>query len=423
MAAFAPLDGIRVLDFTTSIAGPWCTQILGALGADVLKIEHPDGGDDTRSWGPPFWDGESTAFLAMNANKRSVVLDLKSDEGRSDALGLADDADVIVENLRPGTLARLGLSFDEVSARNDRIVYCSIGAFGVAGPLKSLPGYDPLMQAASGIMSLTGEPDGAPVRAGVSVVDQGAGLWAVVGILSALCARERGAGAQLVGTSLYETALNWVPYQLLGYLATGSSPRRMGSALAMLAPYEAFATQDGEVVIAAANDRLFARLCDALGLPELATEPRFAANADRVANRDALHTVIADLTARATTTDLLERLQCAGVPAAPVQDIAQVASDPQTQALHVRQAMPHAVIDNLELIALPLSVNGKRVRHHSAPPAFGEHSPGRWRGAGRSRRSAHARRSEPAMRRDEVLGRRGTPNGDPDDGRPEGGVV
>jgi crotonobetainyl-CoA:carnitine CoA-transferase CaiB-like acyl-CoA transferase len=359
----------------------------------------------------------------MNANKRSVILDLKSEEGCTDALRLADDADVIVENLRPGTLARLGLSFEEVSARNGRIVYCSIGAFGLAGPLKTLPGYDPLMQAAGGIMSVTGEPDGPPVRAGVSVVDQGAGLWAVVGILSALCARERGAGPQLVDTSLYETALNWVPYQLLGYLATGSSPRRMGSALAMLAPYEAFATEDGEIVIAAANERLFSRLCEVLGVPELATDPRFATNAERVANRAALHAALAYRTVCATTSHWLDRLRSAGVPAAPVQDIAQVASDPQTEALRIRQAMPHAVIENLELIALPLSVNGKRVRHHTAPPKLGEHSPGRWRQAGRSRRLAHARRSEPAVRRDEVLGRRGTLNGDPDDGRPEGGDV
>jgi crotonobetainyl-CoA:carnitine CoA-transferase CaiB-like acyl-CoA transferase len=423
MARLAPLDGTRVLDFTTSIAGPWCTQILGALGADVLKVEHPDGGDDTRRWGPPFWDGESTAFLAMNANKRSLVLDLKKEEGRLEALHLSEDADVIVENLRPGTLARLGLSFEEVRRRNDSIVYCSIGAFGSVGPLKSLPGYDPLMQAAGGIMSLTGEADGASVRAGVSVVDQGAGLWAVVGILSALCARERGAGAQLVDTSLYETAVNWVPYQLLGYLATGNSPRRMGSALAMLAPYEAFATEDGEIVIAAANDRLFGRLCDVLGLPELAIEPRFATNANRVANRAVLHALIADVTARARTSDWLERLQRAGVPAAPVRDIAQVATDPQTEALRLRQPMAHAVIDNLELIALPLSVNGTRVTHRTAPPRLGEHSPGRWREAGRSRRSVHARRPEPAVPRDEVLGRRGTPNGDPDDGRLEGGDV
>lgn len=418
MPAFAPLEGIRVLDFTTSIAGPWCTQILGALGADVIKVEHPEGGDDTRRWGPPFWAGESTAFLAMNANKRSVVIDLKSDEGRREALALAGDADVLVENLRPGTLGKLGLSFDEVCSRNGQIVYCSIGAFGAAGPLQSLPGYDPLMQAAAGIMSLTGAAGGAPVRAGVSVVDQGTGLWAVVGIIAALCARERGAGAQLVDTSLYETAVNWVPYQLLGYLASGVMPTRMGSALGILAPYESFAAQDGEIMIAAGNDRLFGRLCEVVGLPELTA--RFATNADRVANRDALHASLAERIATEPTNVWLERLRTAGVPAAPVHDIAQVAADPQTEALGLRQPMHHAVIEDLELIALPLSVNGERVGHRSTPPQLGEHSPGRWRQPGRPRRLAHARRSEPAVRRVDLLGRSGTQSGDPDDGRPEG---
>jgi crotonobetainyl-CoA:carnitine CoA-transferase CaiB-like acyl-CoA transferase len=372
---FEPLAGVKVLDLTTSVAGPYCTMILGALGADVVKIERPDRGDDTRAWGPPFWHGESVTYLAMNPNKRSLALDLKAEGAVKLLLRLAERSDVFVQNLRPGLAEKLGLGFEALQASNPTIIYCSIGAFGNRGPRSHQPGYDPLMQAAGGIMSVTGEPDRPPVRAGVSVVDQGTGMWATIAILAALRARsEGGASAQLIETSLFETAVNWVPYQLAGYLASGGIPRPFGSGLSIIAPYEAFQASDGWVMLAAANDRLFERLCQALGLPDLASDLRFRANADRVQNRAALASAIADPFQRESASHWLERLDRAGVPAAPVQDIAQVARDEQTAALGLLQQLPRADMADLQLVAPPLSVDGQRVAHRSPPPALGADS-------------------------------------------------
>jgi crotonobetainyl-CoA:carnitine CoA-transferase CaiB-like acyl-CoA transferase len=370
----SPLEAVRVLDLTTSLAGPYCTLILAALGADVVKVERPGTGDDTRTWGPPFWEGESAMYLAMNAGKRSLAIDLKAPEGLEAIQRIAAGSDVFVQNLRPGVAERLGLGFDQVSSANPRVVYCSITAFGASGPLADRPGYDPLMQAAAGIMSVTGEPGRAPVRAGISVVDQGTGMWAALAIVAALGNRDRAGVAQLVETSLYETAVNWLPYQLAGYLASGEVPEPLGSALAVIAPYEAFATADGLVMIAAGNDRLFAALCEVLGLPELVSDLRFRTNPDRVANRAALASEIAAKVRTEESSAILQRLDRAGVPAAPVQNLAEVAAHPQTQALGLLQPLEHARIEGLRLVALPLSVRGRRFEHSSAPPAFGEHS-------------------------------------------------
>lgn len=372
--AFSPLTELRVLDLTSSIAGPWCSQILGALGAQVIKVEHPVRGDDTRSWGPPFWGGESTAFLAVNANKQSIGVDLKRGEGREAVLRLAADADVFLQNLRPTRAEGLGLGFEAVRARNPQIVYCSIGAFGTAGPLSEQAGYDPLMQAAAGIMSLTGEPGGRPVRSGVSIVDQGAGLWATIGILAALRERDRGHGAQLVDTSLFETALNWIPYQLLGWLAGEGTPRAAGSGVAMIAPYEAFATADGWIMVAAGNDRLFGALCEALGVGELALDRRFNTNADRVEHRSELASILTERLAVHDTAVWLARLGDAGVPCAPVRDVEGVANDPQTAALGILQPLSHPRIPDFVMVGLPLSVNGRRVPHRTYAPLLGESS-------------------------------------------------
>jgi crotonobetainyl-CoA:carnitine CoA-transferase CaiB-like acyl-CoA transferase len=370
----APLEGVRVLDLTSSIAGPWCTQILGALGAEVIKVEHPRRGDDTRYWGPPFWNGESAAFLASNASKRSIGLDLSSAAGLEVVMRLSEGADVFVQNMRPGLVERLGLDFEQVRERSAEIVYCSIGAFGAVGPLSHQPGYDPLMQAFGGIISVTGEEGRPPVRSGISIVDQGTGLWAAVGILAALRARERDGGAQLVDTSLYETALNWVPRQLVDYFATGKVPRKMGSALDILAPYQAFETADDWIVIAAGNDRLFVTLCETIERPELAEDPLFETNADRVANREELVGRISEPLAEAPAAVWLERLEAAGVPVAPVQDIAAVAESPQTEALGILQELPHPAIPDLRVVAPPLSINRSRLEHKSPAPDLGEHS-------------------------------------------------
>jgi len=371
---FSPLAGIRVLDFTTSIAGPYCTLILAALGADVVKIEHPERGDDTRSWGPPFWQGESATYLAVNASKRSLALDVKTPEGLQVALRLAERSDVFVQNMRPGLAERLGLGFGALAEGNPRIVYCSIGAFGKAGPLREQPGYDPLMQAAGGIMSVTGEPGRPPVRAGISVVDQGTGMWSVIAILAALRARDQGTGAQLVDASLYETAVNWLPYQIAGYLGSGKIPQPMGSAIGIVSPYQAFQARDRWVMLAAGNDRQFAALCEVLGQPELAGDPRFRTNPDRVENRETLAELIAERIATADAAGWLERLAAAGVPAAPVQDLAEVVAHEQTEALGLLQPLPDAAISDLRLVTLPLAVNDDRAAHRSPAPALGEHS-------------------------------------------------
>lgn len=362
--SFQPLAGIRVVDVTGSLAGPHCTEVLGALGADVVKVERPDGGDDTRSWGPPFWDGEGTLFLAANANKRSLALRISDPRGLEALLRLADRADVLVQSLRPGLAERSGLGPDAVRGRNARLVYCSIGAFGEVGPLSEAPGYDPLIQAASGIMSVTGEAEGGPVRVGVSLVDYMTGMWAALGIVAALGERERtGTGATL-DTSLYETALGLMSYHLTGFVATGSAPGRLGTEFPLIVPYQAFATRDGHVMVAATNDRLFRLLCGAIDLPGLPEDARFATNPARVENRVALGDALGARFAEDVTSAWLERLGAAGVPAAPVQDVAAVAAHAQTEALAMLEP-------ELRALGHALSIGGERVANRTRAPALG----------------------------------------------------
>jgi crotonobetainyl-CoA:carnitine CoA-transferase CaiB-like acyl-CoA transferase len=366
--SFLPLDGVRVIDVTTSLAGPYCTELLGALGADVIKVEPPSG-DEARAWGPPFWDGESTMFLSMNAGKRSIALDLRS--GLDVLLRLADTADVFLQSLRPGSAENRGFGPDAVRARNPRLVYATIGAFGHKGPWSTRAGYDPLAQAAGGILSLTGEEGRPGVRVGVSMVDQGTGIWAALGIIAALYERERTDEGRTIDVSLYETTLALLSYQLTGYLANGEVPGRHGTAFASIAPYRVYQTADGGAMIAAGNDKLFAALVAVLGLPELASDPRFRTNPERVAHRAELDTIIGGAVAAEATTELLERLEAAGVPAAPVQDVAQVATSPQTEALGMLQSLPHARVPGLVTVPIPLSVDGARVAHRKAPPDLG----------------------------------------------------
>ncbi|MBA3717846.1 MAG: CoA transferase [Actinobacteria bacterium] len=372
--SFFPLDGSRVLDLTSSLAGPYCTQILAALGADVVKVEHPQRGDETRQWGPPFWEGEGAIFLAANAGKRSLALDFHAEEGKKVLYELADRADVVVQSLRPGHAEKIGFGAEELRGRNPRLVYASIGAFGNAGPQQGKAGYDPLMQATGGIISVTGEADRPGVRVGVSMIDQTTGMWATIGILSALWERDRTGEGRVVDVSLYESAIGLVAYHLVGYLGSGAVPGRHGTAFPLIAPYEAFAASDGEIMILAANDHLFSALCNVIGSPELAADPRFATNPDRVAHRDELISLLEDRFAAESVDTWLERLDAAGVPAAPVHDMSQVAVAEQTRALGILQPLEHSVVRELQAVALPLSTGGERVRHASAPPTLGEHT-------------------------------------------------
>jgi len=372
--ALRPLDGTRVVDVTTSIAGPYCAEILAALGADVVKVERPDTGDDGRAWGPPFWNGESAMFLTVNAGKRSLAVSLGDERGRDAVLRLADRADVFLQSLRPGLAEKLGLGAEALQVRNPRLVYCTIGAYGRVGPLKDEPGYDALMQAAGGLVSITGEPGRPGVRVGSSLIDMGTGMWAALGILAALLEREHTGDGTVIDTSLYETALAYVGYHLVGYLADGTVPRGQGTVFPMVAPYQVFPTRDGELMVAAGNDRLFALLCDVLGLPELVTDERFRANPDRVRNREELVGLVAARLHEQDTADWQARLTAAGVPAAPVADIADVVGSEQTQALGMLQALAHPAIPDLQVPALPLSFAESRAEHASPPPLVGEHT-------------------------------------------------
>jgi crotonobetainyl-CoA:carnitine CoA-transferase CaiB-like acyl-CoA transferase len=369
-----PLDGTRVIDVTTSIAGPYCGEILGALGADVVKVERPDTGDDGRAWGPPFWHDESAMFLAVNADKRSLAVSLSDPRGLEAVLRLVDTADVFVQSLRPGLAERLGLGADELRRRNPRLVHCSVGAYGRVGPLADEPGYDALMQAAGGLISMTGESGRPGVRVGSSLIDMGTGMWAALGVLAALLERERSGEGTVVDTSLYETALGYIGYHLVGYLADATVPAGQGTVFPMVAPYQVFPTRNGELMIAGGNDRLFASLCGVLELRDLVTDERFRTNPDRVRNREELVALIAGRLRERDSAEWQELLTAAGVPVAPVANVADIVEAPQTEALGILQRLEHERIPDLRLPALPLSFDHERATFRAAPPAVGAHT-------------------------------------------------
>ena len=371
------LAGVRVLDVTTNVAGPFATQILGDLGADVVKVERPSGGDDTRGWGPPNWpqSGESVTFSSLNRNKRSIALDLTAAEDRAVFERLLADADVLVQSMRPGAFERLGYGRERLQALNHALIYAELRGFGPLGPLADEPAYDPLMQAFSGLMSLTGEAGRAPVRIPVSILDKGTGLWTAIGILNALRRRDAtGRGAHVV-TSLLETALTWESTQLAGYLANGEVPEPLGSATAGIAPYQAFATADAHIVIAAGNQRLWQKLCVALERPELLEDERFADNSRRFENRDALER---ELTATLRTRPAerwVETLARAGVPASVIRRIDEVAEDAQVRALGALARVPHPTQEGYTLVHTPILTDGSRFPLRSNPPALDADGP------------------------------------------------
>lgn len=369
-----PLDGILVADLSQNVAGPFCTQILGDMGAEVIKVERPRRGDDARAWAPPFWGQESSAFMSMNRSKRSLALDLKAQEGTEVLRRLIARADVLVQSFRSGVAEDLGIGYAQAREINPRLVYCSITAYGERGPLKDLPGYDPLMQAYGGLMSINGHPGQPPARVGTSIVDMGTGMWAAIGILGALRFRERTGKGSHVVTALFDSVLMWISYQMMGYFASGEVPQPQGSGTAMIAPYEAFPTADGYLMIAAASDALFARVCVALEIPEAARDPHFADNPSRVRNHQALFDLIAGITQREKTQPLQERLKAAGVPCAPILTIDQVATESQTQASGMLVSAPHPRIPDYRSVALPIAWDGERPGVRRLPPLLGEHT-------------------------------------------------
>jgi len=371
MPAETPLSDITVIELGHSVAAPFAGEILGDLGATVIKIEKHDGGDDARKWAPPYWHGLSAIFQSLNRNKLSVTVDLRDPAERELLVRLiVERADVLIQNLRPGMVEELGLDPATLRARNKRLIYCSIGAFG-RGPLGDRPGYDPLMQAFGGLMSVTGEAGEPPVRVGTSIIDMGAGMWSVIGILGALHHRGLTGEGTVVDTSLYETALTWMNYHAANFQASGEVPRRHGSGTFGIVPYRGYATRDGHLVIGAGNDKLFRALARVLGHPEWADDTRFISNPERVRNREALDAMIEAVTRAGASAQWQTALEAAGVPSAPMQSIDQVLAHPQTQALGIVQKSPD---EKLALIGLPLSFDGVRPPFRTAPPQLGEHT-------------------------------------------------
>jgi len=369
-----PLQGIRVVDCSLNLAGPFCGQILGDLGADVVKVERPGGGDPSRAWGPPSWGGDGTLFLASNRNKRSVAVALDLPGGREVLARLISGADVVIQAFRPDVAERFGLTWPVLHPRHPRLILCSISAYGADGPLRDRTGYDPLLQAWGGLMSVTGPAGGPPVRVGTSVVDLGAGMWGALGVLAALRSRDATGQGTLVEVSLMDTVLNWVGYHLMGTLATGEVPVPGGSSLGMIAPYGAFPVMGGELMIAAANDGLFRRLCGVLELSGLPDDPRFCTNPLRAQNRAALRTILCEATATWRGEALEEALRGAGVPCSQLRDMGEVARDPAVLGSGALVATPRADLPELTTVALPVKLDGERDPPRYPPPRPGEHT-------------------------------------------------
>lgn len=363
-----PLAGTTVVELGTSVAAPFAGQVLGDLGARVVKVENPDGGDDARRWGPPFWHDASATFQSLNRNKLSATVDFK-DETQLAALRdfIVTQADVVLQNFRPGLVQRYGLD-DSLLAQAPRLVYCNLGAFGSEGPLRHKPGYDPMMQAFAGLMHITGEENQPPVRIGPSIVDIGSGMWCVIGILSALYNRQTTGRGGRVDTSLFETAMAWMTVPAALTLA-GMEPGRTGSEAAMLAPYKAYRASDGQyIIIAAGNDNLFRKLCEEFGRTEWIDDARFCTNAVRVTNRALLNRLVEEVTLTDTAASWIERLEKASVPCSPLQPISQVMEHPQAKALRMMQAVPEG---DMELMSIPLRFDGERPAIRLRPPALG----------------------------------------------------
>jgi crotonobetainyl-CoA:carnitine CoA-transferase CaiB-like acyl-CoA transferase len=368
------LDGVRVLDLSRVLAGPFCGMLLSDLGADVVKIEDTGSGDESRTW-PPHKDGESAAFLVINRNKRDMTLDLKAPEGAAVLKRMVSTADVLIENFRTGTMESFGLGYDTLAAINPRLVYCSISAFGRTGPRKDAAGYEALMQAFSGIMSITGEPDGAPLRCGVSFLDLTTGIFSAFGIVNALLHRERTGLGQRVDGSLLETAVTLLNYHAEGYLLAGVQPKPLGSSHPSLSPYRTFKCRDGQwVFIAGANDRFWQRLAPALGLPEMVTDPRFAKNIERVKNRRALEAALEAAIARHDREPLLKTLEEAGVPATPVNTVQQVMEDAQTAACSMIERVVHPRLGEIPVVGTPVKFSRMRPGVRRPAPQQGEHT-------------------------------------------------
>jgi crotonobetainyl-CoA:carnitine CoA-transferase CaiB-like acyl-CoA transferase len=376
-----PLGHVRVLDLSRVLAGPWAGQNLADLGAEVIKVERPKVGDDSRAFGPPWVRDkagnatrDSAYFTSANRGKKSITVNIARPEGQALVRSLAAKCDVLIENYKHGDLARYGLGYDDLKAVNPRLVYCSVTGFGQTGPYRERPGYDFMIQGMGGMMSVTGEPDGGPQRAGVPIADIITGMYASIAICAALASRAETGRGQHLDLALLDSQIALLAYQNTNYFSTGKPPARIGNLHPNIVPYQPFKASDGEVIVACGNDNLFRKFCEAAGRPELADDPRFATNGKRVENRAEMTRVIQEFFGRRSKADWLERLEAAGVPNGPINDLAQVFEEPQVKARGVRIELEHAAAGKLPLVASPMRFSATPLEYRLAPPLLGEHT-------------------------------------------------
>lgn len=369
-----PLAGVRVLDLTRAMTGPFCTLMLGDMGADIVKVELPGKGDEARGWGPPFVGDESAYFLSVNRNKRSLTLDLRAAAGREIAGRLIDWADVLVENFSPGTMERLGLGHEAARARNPRLIFCSISGFGQDGPSRGKTAYDLIVQGMSGLMSISGEEEGPPTKLGVPIADITAGMFAAFAIVAGLYRRAQTGAGQRIDTSMLGAEVALLTYQAGAYFATGRAPQREGNRHSIITPYSTFPSADGYVNIAVGNDGLWRRFCEALGLDDLVDDPRFRTNSDRRTNRAALEGILNERLTRQTTAEIVAALEPVGVPCGPIYAIDQVFADPQTQHLGLEQTVEHPTAGPIRQTGFPYRLTPGACAIHRPPPTLGQHT-------------------------------------------------
>lgn len=369
------LEGIRVLDLTRALAGPFCTLMLGDNGADVIKIEIPGSGDDTRKWGPPFIGDESAYFLSINRNKRSLTLNLQDPKAQDVFMKLAKDSDVVVENFTPGVMDRFGLGYEAVKAVNPNVVYCSISGFGQDGPYRSRPAYDQIMQGVGGLMSITGEPDGEPQKIGIAVTDIGAGMWSAFAITTALHHRDKTGEGQYIDISMLDAQVAWLTYQAAFFFANDEPPKRMGAAHPTLVPYQAFMCSDGKYInVAVGSERIWERFCQGMGREDLKDHPDYSVNSVRVAHRGTIVSMLQEIFLTRPVSEWVEDLQAANVPCGPINDLADVFADPQVLARDMLQEMPHPTLGTIKQTGLPIKFSRTPGGLDLHPPLLGEHN-------------------------------------------------
>ncbi len=368
------LDGIRIIDFSKALAGPYCTMMLADQGAEVIKVEMPGTGDDSRGWGPPFIEGEAAYFLSVNRNKKSITLNLKDPKAKEIALKIIEKADVVLESNRPGVMTKLGLDYESVKKINPGIIYCAISGFGQTGPYSKRPGFDQVIQGYGGIMGLTGEKGGSPLKVGIAVTDIATGMFAATGILTALYHKERTGQGQFVDASMLDGQVSWLTYQAGRYLASGNVPQRIGSAHPLIVPYQDFEASDGFINIAAGNDNLWKKMCEVTGLTDIADDPKFASNPKRVENRVAVVELVSEKIKTKTMQEWLDILNDAGVPCGPIYTVDQIFKDPQVLARDMLVELDHPKCGKIQVTGVPVKLSETPAEVKTPPPMLGEHN-------------------------------------------------